>query len=138
LTHEPVTQLCVALQARAQAPQFFGSLWVSVQTPLHSCWFGRQLEVHMLLMQLWLEPQVMLQPPQLKRSERVSTHDWPHWVRPPLQLPTHLFCWHSWFAPQVTLQPPQFFGSEVGSMQAPAQLISPVPQLHRPLVQVSF
>jgi hypothetical protein len=150
----PAEQTWLAVHVVPQAPQFVGSLCVSVQTPLQRRPPLKQAQApfwhvvppldsltqelpqavspvpqdseHVLLVHCWLPVQTTPHPPQSLTFDVVSTHAPLHSVCPAGQV--HAPATQLAAVPQVTPQPPQSRSSVCRLTQALLQLVRPVPQ----------
>jgi hypothetical protein len=109
LTQAPDEHDCIAPQAVPQAPQFFTSVAVDTQLPLHSVLPAGHRQVPS-----WHAPpgpQVLPQAPQLFGSNWVKVHAPLQVVWPGRHCAAQVKPLHTWPAAHALPQPPQLFGS---------------------------
>jgi hypothetical protein len=127
----PAAHTSAAGQAFPQLPQFFGSLWVLVQTPAQLCSPVGQEETHLPAWHAWSRPQAWPQLPQSAASVWRLTQLPLQVVSPVGQMGTQLPAAQN--PGQNKPQPPQLLGSVCVETQKQAplapQLVSPLGQL---------
>jgi len=131
----PCEQTWPPVHTVAQAPQLFGSLCVSVQTPLQR----RPLLKHWHLPPTHVVPDAhrFPQPPQLALSESSSTQVEPHALSPLPHTSVQTLDTQVLLPEQVSLHAPQLSAFEVRSTQTPLQSLWPDGQVQTPPLHVA-
>lgn len=121
-----------APQLVPQAPQFAGSVLVSVHVPPQEVWPPVQVQTPAL--HELPGAHGMLQPPQLTTSVSVSTQLFSHWVSPAAQLSVQVPWEQTSPAPQTVPHVPQFWPSDWVLVQPLGQALRPSTQAQAPAV----
>jgi hypothetical protein len=123
-THAPgATHFSSVRHAVPHAPQFAGSVEVSMHVPPQSASGGRQVLVatHAPAVQTWAAVHATPHAPQFASSLEVSTHVVPQAARGAVQAVTHAPAVQTSFAAQETPHAPQFASSVCVSAHADPQ-----------------
>lgn len=129
LVHDPLSQTSPVPHLVPHVPQLFGSVAVSVHSPLQSACPAAHWQVP--LVQLCPLTHVVPHAPQLVLSDFRSTHAPPHAESPVAHEAAHAPLLHTGVAPEHFVpQPPQLFGSLLVSMHTPPQSVVPAGQTH--------